>query len=180
MKPKYLVCLLLCTSLCITIGCTNNIHPTATINNASTPSLSSTQNILKTEGDIVSNCTLIVNGIDITSEHYVKINEDYAELPFIAIMDTLGAEIVWQNENTANITYNSKNYILKTNDCSFMEVGGQVNFLSTPPGGTRHYKTVEGEFILDSVTTSGAFQLMKANTKININYTDKVITIKNN
>lgn len=178
MKIKCLICLFLCISLCAMIGCTSDTSPTLT-NNRFTPSLSPTQNILNTEGDKVSNCTLIVNGNDITEKNYVKINEDYAELPFIAIMIALGAEIFWQSTDIVEVIYNAKNYILNTTECTFIEMGKNINLFSPPPGGTRYYKTLENEFILDSVTTIGAFQLMKTSIKININYDEKIITINN-
>ena len=43
---------------------------------------------------------LLVNGNDITIGNYVRLHEDHVDLPFIAIMEALGAKIVWKNETT--------------------------------------------------------------------------------
>ncbi len=54
---------------------------------------------------INNNCTLVVDGRDITDTCYVHYNEDqrYAELPLLAIAKALGAKVKWKNENVALI-----------------------------------------------------------------------------
>lgn len=126
----------------------------------------------------MNNCILIVDGKDITSGNYVKLNQNYVELPFTAIMKTLGSKVVWKNETTAEIAYDGKDYILETTNCSFMEDGGNVNIISTPPGGKRHYQIIGNEFVLDNVTMHGAFQLMGTKLKICIDYENKIIDIE--
>lgn len=186
MKKKLFVYLSLCIILCIAAGCTENKSSTLpTDNSFMTPATdgasttSPTQSAITTNrgDDEVNDCKLMVNGKDITSGNYVKLNEYYADLPFTEVMEALGAKVEWQNKTTAKITYVGQDYILDTTKCSLIEVGGTFNIISTPPGSTRHYQVVGDEFILDNVTMKGAFQLMGTSIKININYDDKIVNI---
>lgn len=186
MKVKLFTSLLFCIILCMVSGCSKSISSSSQINDSSTTLATdgvSTASPYQSEitsntgDDKMNNCILIVNGKDITSGNYVKLNQNYAELPFTAVMKALGAEVVWRNKTTAEITYDGKNYILKTTDCSLIEVGGTMNVISTPPGAIRHYQVVVDEFVLDNVTMKGAFQLMETNLKINVNYEDRIVNI---
>jgi len=165
MKINFFVCLSFCIILFLATGCTALSLP------------SQSEITSNTVDDKINNCILIVNKNDITSGNYVKLNQDYAELPFTAVMKALGAKVVWLNKTTANITYEDSIYILDTTECMLIKVGDNWNFLIPPPGGTRYYQVIEYELILDSVTMRSAFKLMGTNVKININYEEKIINI---
>jgi len=127
------------------------------------------------------NCTLIINGKDITSGNYEKLYYNYADLPMTAIMKALGAKVEWQNKTTALITCGDKKYILNTTKCTLFDVGKpqdddlKYNIITVFPGGYRFYKVVGDEFVLDSSTMGRVVALMGA--KINIDYEKAVITI---
>lgn len=106
LKEKLLICLLLCFGLCFTSSCNKNISSTLLTEDISTDlpdqsidevfiqSSTSNQSELPVHsGDdkMVNNCKLVVRGEDITCGNYVKLNENYAELPFTAVMKCVGS-----------------------------------------------------------------------------------------
>ena len=164
-------------------GCTKNIS-SSTDNSTDVPSQSveSTSQSTQTntgESQMNNNCKLIVNGEDITTRVYVNINFEhrYVELPFTAVIQALGAEVEWQNQTIAKVSYSNKNYFLDTTKYSFVEDGKSLNLMSTPPGGIRWCHVAGDEFILDDGTMSGVFQLMGTSIRINRNFDEKIITI---
>lgn len=171
--------------VCTVVGCTENISLSSSTDNSSdvpTQSVESPSQPTPTStGEIQMNNSykLIVNGKDITAGVYININFEhrYVELPFTAVMQALGAEVEWQNQTTAKVSYSGKNYFLDTTKCSFVEDGKSLNLMSTPPGGIRRHQVVGDEFVLDDGTMSGVFQLMGVSIRINRNFDEKIITI---
>ena len=97
------------------------------------------------------NCRLIVKDKDITEGNYVMLQEDHAELPFVAILTALGADIQWQSETVAAVTYNGTEYTLDTAKCELLKKGSTVNQLSAAPGAaTWGFRTEKKELILDN------------------------------
>lgn len=174
MKYKLCICLLLIIS-CLSISCSNNINQSDS--SADFGSSTSPTQGTSSFSTHIDNCKLIVNGKDIAAGNYVRINKEYAELPFTAIMEALGSKIIWLNQTNAIIIFRNESYILDTAQCTLIEAGGNINFLSAPPGGTQYYKTAEKELVLDDSTMNSAFYLMKADIDIKINYNDSIITI---
>lgn len=88
------------------------------------PTQSKTTTNSEGDKDMNKNCKLIVNGKDITSGNYVKLNYEYhyAELPLTLVMKALGAKVEWQSNTTAMITFGGKDYILDTTKDSLIEV----------------------------------------------------------
>ena len=87
---------------------------------------------------------LIVNGKDITEGNYVYINveKEQAEVPLLAIVKELGAEVVWIDENIVEISYEDKSFQIDKRDKDF---GYEI-----PPGGGRKVrKAVEHDLIFD-------------------------------
>lgn len=93
-------------------------------------------------------------------------------------MKELGAEVTWQTKTTAKVTYGSDNYILDTENCTFIKEGTNNNLITIAPGAIRYYEIVGNEFFLDDLTTKYAINWMHLNAKINIDYNNKVVSIK--
>lgn len=90
-----------------------------------------------------NNCRLIVNGNDISDEVYVNADTETGvyEVPFLAIVKELGADVIWKNDNIVCITYN---------DLSIEYDISQKDFgLLCPPGATKSRKIVDGDLIVD-------------------------------
>ncbi len=125
-------------------------------------------------------CVLLVKGKDITSGNYVRINSEkgYAELPLLAILSALDAEVEWRNNTTAVIAINHREYLLDVQKGSLVEQGGSMNLLVVSPGtnhGTK-YQVIDREFVIDSDSVKG-FLIHVIGVTVRIDLTGKVITI---
>ena len=103
-----------------------------------------------------SDIRLIVNGKDITEGNYVDIVVDetgkflYTEMPFVAVMEELGAEFEWTSDTTANMMFDGKTYILDIANFTLLLDG--VNNLYPAPGTNWHARTIGREMLInDSV-----------------------------
>lgn len=118
-------------------------------------------------------CILIVNEKEMNSVGLALINKQYkyAEIPLIAVMHELGANIEWQNINTAVITYKEKTLTLDTQKQDFG--------LTIPPGTIKAVrKMVDGEVIVDTVSIAGIIKHMMEG-KISIDYEKGIVNISN-
>ncbi len=182
MRKSRILCLgitvILFLSACGTHDSSSVITPTAAIHTESdvTPAQSEPAVTPKAEKS-ESNCRLVVNGKDITSENYVMLTQDDVYLPFTAILEALGAELLWQSDTTAKISFDGKKYLLTTTDCSLIEEGGDFNFLLIPPGGIHRYWTIENEFIVDDTMMQSVFILMEKDIRVRFSSKEKVVNI---
>jgi len=157
MKKKRIV-YLICGVLIIGIGC-----------------------ILICFGRLTTNGTLIVNNKEITSEN-IKIHRslqiDYAELPLTEVLNALGFDIEWLDNNTAKMVYNDEKYILNLAEVSFIKESENFNLIRIPPGSRiYYYKALDRELILDSDTIYWLMSDAKRRIKINIDHDKSVIYI---
>ena len=121
---------------------------------------------------------LKINGVGITQEN-VTIHRwsHYAELPLTEVMNSLGMEVSWIDNNVAKVTYKTKKYTLNTSEISLIEDGGFENLLNPPPGSQRSYTVLEKELILDSDTVRGAMYLIGIELWIHIDHKEQVVYI---
>ena len=93
--------------------------------------------------------TLIVNGKDITAGHYVKINKTYryAEVPFLAVLEALGAKIEQIDEINVKITiYNDKENLSDANIKDIYILDTQNVFLAHG----KYTENEDGSFTFDN------------------------------
>lgn len=111
--------------------------------------------IAPTAEPVDNDVRLIVKGKDITEGNHVKVvfvedlNTQRIELPFVAIMKALGAEVTWKDEYTAEMRYNGEEYTLDSNKHLFCKKGDEHNLLIPAPGTINgYYKAVSYELII--------------------------------
>lgn len=172
MLRKIIVLLLIGMFLFLLAGCLYNKSSPVTTNKESVHgSTQTTNNILSNEEENkVSNCTLLVNGKDITSGNYVKINYQHqnTELPLLAILEELGADIQWKDANTVMIKYKETTFDIDTANEDFG--------LPIPPGTTKAIRQiVNNEILIDGTSVQGLLNIMGA--KIEIDYNSSVVSI---
>lgn len=132
--------------------------------------------------EMKNNCKLLLNGKEICSDCYVNINfeHQYAELPLIKILIEMGASVIWQNENIANISIKGNNYVLNTENITLKKLGSKSsNYLMLAPGSNHGTicKNVAGDFICDSDTIS-YFIVYELDAKMTIDYEQAIINIE--
>ncbi len=131
---------------------------------------------------LMENFTLIVNGKDITKGNYVHINhtEHYAEIPFIAVIQELGAKVEWRDNIKAEITYNKKKYILDISNGTLVEKWDKHQFNNITPAPGQTHKSIRrattDELIVDS-SSAKWFIVVKMGAKINIDCDNNIVTI---
>ena len=135
--------------------------------------------INKEDEQVQSQHKMIIDGNELDCHDYLKIHESerFAELPVIAIMKALGADIKWLNKTSVLITYHSKEYLLDISNNSLSERGKYRNFIALPPGVS------EGCYIFDQdeyVVGSDSFiEFLKfIGVKLTIDYDNSTVYIE--
>ena len=153
------------------------------VNNDSNSSLIS--NILESGGGSEmynNNCTLIVNGKNVTNDNYVHLNQEkkYAEIPLITVLENLDIQVEWKSQSIAHFFIGDKEYELNTTLGTLIEVGGSSNIFKIPPGAEHglYYNGIGENFVIDSDSSAVVFYLL--NAIVDINYETSTIIISNN
>ena len=149
-----------------------------------TPSSNSTESRDDVSGckDVVkTNYKLIVDGKVFPTEDvvYMYLEEYYVELPFLAILNRLGATINWENQTTARIELNDRIFILNAERQSLYEEGVPIDWFSPPPGGgIKTYASLLGEeYVIDN-HRSVEFIREICSRKITIDYKSLTVVIE--
>lgn len=123
------------------------------------------------------NGTLNVNGKDITNENVI-IHKYYTELPLTKVLEALGFNIEWIDDNNAKVTYNDKIFDLNISEMSLTEVGAENNFLWPAPGGTvRVCKNIDKDIILDNYAIKSFCYCVGINIKIQLDRDNSYVYI---
>ena len=175
MKRVLMLCCVLISILICLMSCLNKINKDITLKSEIT-------NDQQKDGNLVNEYKLIVQGQNITQKCYLKDYNDscYVELPFINVMKALGADIKWQNKNTAEISLNDQKYILNTENANLVREGSTANCIIPIPGGKVHYRTIENELMLDDATVKTAANIMGISITIDVREQINCVIIKNN
>lgn len=108
----------------------------------------------------------------------VLITSNSARVPFVQLLLCLGADIKWENDNTADITFKGIEYVLSLSDKKFTVKGSDYNYLLIPPGCTTGYsKVIEKDIILDIDTIRSVFCFMEYDVKITIDRGNSMVNI---
>ena len=125
--------------------------------------------------------TLTVNGVTYAESVKIYAGTKYsapdAVVPLIAVLKNLGAEVVWRDGRTADITLEEKQYVFDLEAHSLIEGGGTFNLIATPPGGSNLYEEAEKELFLSAGTMDMAFYLMELPVVANVDYEAATVTI---
>jgi hypothetical protein len=116
------------------------------------------------------NLTLIVLGNDITEGHYVGLNYEYryAELPFFAVLEAVGATIKWDSPVTAFVTLEGIEYYMNVALGTLIDLEDSTDILF-PGFGSEHkmyYEITDGELIIDSDTMNNVLFDCKIVTRV--------------
>ena len=122
---------------------------------------------------IVNNGTAVIENVVI----HFKENANYADLPLTEVMKSLGMTVAWIDNDTADIAYNEKKYVLKLSEVSLVEFEQSFNLLSPTPGGKRSYTVLNKELVLDSNTMKSALYQMGEDVSIGIDSSKLIVSI---
>ncbi len=182
MKNKLFISILICIILLSFVSCSNTTSVKSPTN--AVPASSTNQTTLDTGDDeVIDNCTLIVNGKDITKGNYARINhtKHYSEIPFTAVIQELGAKVEWENDTKATITFDENKYLLDITEGTLVKKwdSHKLNLITPAPGQNheRVSKVVGNELIVDdSSSLYFFFVIMRATVKVD--YDKNIINIE--
>ncbi len=109
------------------------------------------------ESETVYECKLIVNGKDITEGSGVKMYQDRAELPFVAIMEALDLDFVWESDTLAYMYYQTKTPFLldiKNGELRWATGDDDVNHFSAYSDSSLMYTTMKKEILINDTNFS--------------------------
>ena len=119
----------------------------------------------------VNNCKLLVNGKDITNGKNVKINYEYqnTELPLLAILKELGADVQWEDNSRVIVTFEKIKVDIDTTKDDFG--------IPIPPGTSNAIRyIINNELQIDGTSVQGLL-LNIFRTTINVDYEAGIIYI---
>lgn len=91
-------------------------------------------------------------------------------LPFVAVVEALGAKVERESETIFEITLNGEEYVLNTETATLIKEASNINCIIPTPGGNLFYQVVEGEFLLDHITVRTVAMIMGVSIKIDVDY----------
>lgn len=126
---------------------------------------------------------LIVDDKNITEGNKVIFHKlpDYTLLPFTAVLETLGAEIEWTDEETAEVLFNGKNYIFVKKELSLIDIQDEygINLMDPLPGGILRTEISDDELLLDSTTFRWIIKEMGMDVLIDVDYKNHLVEVVN-
>ena len=101
----------------------------------------------------------------------------HADLPLTEVLKSLGMNVEWVDDNTANVTFEDKKYVLDLAKVSIVEARTTYNLIYPVPGGRRVHTVLDRELILDGNTIKNALYEMGEKINIDIDYDKSIINI---
>ena len=125
-----------------------------------------------------SNCTLIVDGKTINEDCYVYMENNYAKIPLLVVVEALGADVFWITETKVCFYYEGHVYVLDVMKNCLSDAGYHYCLMIPPPGEPTHdvfFGLVNGEFVADS--TILRLFLQNIGFGVRLNYEKNIVRI---
>ncbi|MGN0503780.1 MAG: hypothetical protein ACI4HJ_01890 [Ruminococcus sp.] len=114
-----------------------------------------------------NNDTIIIE----VSDWVTKDDTVYAEISFIQFIEKLGADVQWEDNTIAKISYNKNDYQLNLETIELTKMNKDVNLIMPTPGSTLTYHVLDKDIAFDNITTKSILREMG---------TDLIMTIDKN
>lgn len=126
-------------------------------------------------------CTLIVNGKDITEDSHAVMengNGVHVRLPFVAIMEELGAEFEWESNRYAKMHFQEATFSLDIDKGKLLKKiadDSYTNLFVVYGGGPYENTAIDKELLLHEVRARSFFS--EVGITLDINYEERIVTI---
>lgn len=101
------------------------------------------------------------------SDLSAKLYGNLVEIPLISILNTLDCEVHWNEDKTElELILNGERYALRPAQHSLIKIGGDYNYIMTPPGGVSMCNVHEGEVYVDEYALVDILELIGADVQI--------------
>lgn len=139
--------------------------------------VSTTTNSPREDSSMPNMGELIIDGRRLETAYSVAFTEHGAMLPFVAVLEALGAEILWENDHNAKIFFQKQEYMLDTAAAVMISETNHANCLIATPGSVMHHKLEDGIFVLDHITVRTVLMIMGVSAKIEVDYENCTVEI---
>lgn len=116
---------------------------------------------------------IIINNVE--TDIKATIYENTADIPLLAVLEALGADITWNDDSQANMAYNGKTYKVELLNQSLKEEYGPENLLQNNGNPNYNCEVKYRELIIDQVTLCTL--MIKLDTRINYEMSYDSMTI---
>ena len=104
--------------------------------------------------------TVIADGKKIESQCETVLYHDYADVPLMAVLKGLGAEVGEMSNGIAELSIDNKSYLFNSNELSLEQIGGQRGNLLFIEGGYTFVYSQGEEIMIDTDTLYVVFRDM--------------------
>lgn len=126
--------------------------------------------------------TVNVEGNDVTKYESPASVYGTLEVPFVAILEAYGAEVEWESDTVAVITYNEDRYTLNTEEYTMYLDGDDYNLLGSGAAGSMHTYTpgIKEIYIEHSVVMVKLNDIIKDRKIIDFDFENRVVNVIDN
>lgn len=122
---------------------------------------------------------LIVEGQDISKEAYVKVykEQDYVLIPFVSVMEALGAEVNWTSETFAEITFAEMKCSFDSDAMEIVDMNSGRPFTLPYYGENSHSQMIERELFWDEESFRMTLECMDIYLKFDVDHENEIVTV---
>ncbi|MBR6563609.1 MAG: hypothetical protein IKK70_06710 [Clostridia bacterium] len=123
-------------------------------------------------------CTLIVNGKDVSEGSRAVLRKDdghYFLLPIVEILGELGAEFEWENDTLANFKFREQEYVLDISGHQVYLTTTDEQLIGIVVGGTAKFIEMKQELLMDNILAKGFFESIGVN--MNCDYDSRTVEL---
>lgn len=122
--------------------------------------------------------TIYINGELLESKTDTMFSNGFIKIPFVSVFEALGANVNWESNTKAIISYNDESYVLDTDALTLSKSDKlNANYLFGVCGGTYILYAEGKEIILDSRTLKDLFERLQIETSIKYDRDNGIVYI---
>ena len=121
---------------------------------------------------------LVVNG-EIVCQNDIDIyKNNVAHIPLVKVMQAMGFDIQWENDNVANINGYGKTLVLNVSQMSLIDADSSHNLITPAPGSRNFYcQTASKDIVIDDNTVKSIMTLLEIDIRIDVNLSQAAVYI---
>lgn len=124
---------------------------------------------------------LLVDSKEIITENIPKIYNNYADIPFLAVMKSMGANVRQQNETQFLVSFKNKVYTLDIQSCAlYIDESTKENLFNKVDGGTFFKYSVTNDVMVDNTTLGSVLYDMGQKVSVEIDSNNSYVLINRN
>lgn len=121
---------------------------------------------------------LVVNGEIVCQNNIDIYKNNVAHIPLVKVMQAMGFDVQWENDNVANINGYGKTLVLNVSQMSLIDVDSSHNLITPAPGSRNYYcQAASKDIIIDDNTVKSIMTLLGIDIRIDTNLSKSIVYI---